>query len=97
MLFRSLITTNPAELIKLREEGTLKAKPPERPEYKPFERFNSDKYSILDKEARTEATITQTPTQQPETQIQPNPLAPQTPTNEGTISLIDDQKKDGDI
>ena len=92
-----LITTNPAELIKLREEGALKAKPPERPEYKPFERFNSDKYSILDKEAKTEAAITQTPTQQPETQIQPNTLAPQTPNNEGTISLIDDQKKDGDI
>ena len=93
-----LITTNPAELIKLREEGALKAKPPERPEYKPFERFNSDKYSILDKEAKTEATITQAVQVAPEpTQIPPQqPEQQSKPANEGTFTLSND-KKDGDI
>ena len=93
-----LITTNPAELIKLREEGALKAKPPERPEYKPFERFNSDKYSILDKEAETEATITQAVQVAPEpTQIPPQqPEQQSKPANEGTFTLSND-KKDGDI
>lgn len=47
-----LITTNPAELLKMKEERKKQeaAQQQQKPQYKPLERFEPDKYSIVDKE-----------------------------------------------
>jgi hypothetical protein len=67
-----LITTNPEELLRLREEGKIKAAPPVRPQYAPFNPGSPDKYTTFD------AAGVAKPEFQPKTQsASPSPL-PQT-------------------
>ena len=71
-----LITTNPAELLKLREEGIIRApkfnQPQQvKPVYKPIERFDSDKYSTMDQSGAPKPQFTPQAPQQPRPQPQP--------------------------
>lgn len=47
-----LITTNPEELLKLKEEGKLKPKKPPQPTYKPIQNVDSDKYTTFDEQGK---------------------------------------------
>jgi len=73
-----LITTNPAEILKLREEGLITTKPVEKPKYTPVERFEPDKYKTMDSQGnvRPEFAAQQRPSQPP-VPPQPQPTSSQ--------------------
>jgi len=80
-----LITTNPAEILKLREEGLIKSRPAEKPKYSPMERFESDKYTTMDSRGNVKpefavqsppAPVSAPP---PSPVPQPRPVQPQQP------------------
>ncbi len=52
-----LITTNPAEILKLREQGVIRSnmQQPIKPAYKPFERIDPNKYTTLDSQGQPKA------------------------------------------
>lgn len=67
-----LITTNPEELLRLKEEGLIKQKAPVKPTYQQAERLDPNKYSTFDKQGQVKPEFT------PATN-KPTPAAPSTP------------------
>lgn len=81
-----LITTNPAELLKLREQGIIRPNPsqPVRPSYKPFERSDPSKYTTFDIQGNPKPEFTKNagaalPQPSPPSNVQQN-LSQQPPT-----------------
>jgi len=70
-----LITTNPAEILKLREQGIIKSPrtndQPKAPVYKPLEARDPDKYVTMDSQGNVRSGFT------PNTVTQPMPPRPQ--------------------
>ena len=71
-----LITTNPAEILKLREQGIIKSprtnEQPKAPVYKPLEARDPDKYVTMDSQGNVRSGFTpNTVTPQPAQQSQP--------------------------
>ena len=80
-----LITTNPAEILKLREEGLITSKPPAaKPAYTPVERFEPDKYKTMDTQGNVRPEFAAQmrpaqPTPMPQQPAAPQPSAAPTP------------------
>lgn len=73
-----LITTNPAELLKLREQGVIRNSvqaPAPKPQYKPFNPSDPNKYSTMDAQGQAK------PQYQPQTPAVPQTTPPAMPTD----------------
>lgn len=75
-----LITTNPAEILKLREQGIIKSPrtndQPKAPVYKPLEARDPDKYVTMDSQGNARSGFTPNTVAQP-TQPRPQPVQEQ--------------------
>ena len=90
-----LITTNPAEILKLREQGVIRSnmQQPIKPAYKPFERIDPNKYTTLDSQGQPKAeyvppTVPNVTASKPSVEANPAPEPIQT-----TVQVPESQPK----